>query len=254
MRNKLVLLLILLLVSVYPAQAQTAQEIIDRFIEKTGGVEKWLALKGIKTTAIIYDHNMEIPYSRVALKDGRQILKFNLDGKEVVQMAFDGREAWNTNFISLEAEKSNNEITENLKREIKNFPNPLLHISALGYELEYTGVADDDKSTLLSIKVTLSSKLVDGNEVENVRTYFFDAKTDLLVAKESEIVSGNMRGKINRTSYSDYKMVDGLMFPFVQTDGFDGEESRKIIFSSIELNPQVSDELFKFPDTNMPKK
>jgi len=247
MRNKALLFSLLTFFSICSVRAQSAKEIIDRYIEKTGGSEKWLALSGIKTTAIINDHDMEIPYSRVALKDGRQILKFNLEGKELVQMAFDGRVAWNTNFISLEPEKSDSEISENLKREIKNFPNPLLHITTLGYELEYLGVEEGDLSNLLSIKVTLGSKLVNGNEVEHIRTYYFDAKTYLLVAMESLVVSGNLKGKVNRTTYSDYKMVDGLMFPFLQTIGIAGEASRKIIFDIIELNPQVDDEVFKFP-------
>ncbi|MFM7486016.1 MAG: outer membrane lipoprotein-sorting protein, partial [Cytophagales bacterium] len=53
------------------AKAQTADEIIAKYHENTGGVEKWKALQGIKMTATMKIQAMELPMEMTRLKDGR---------------------------------------------------------------------------------------------------------------------------------------------------------------------------------------
>ena len=57
-----------------------------------------------------------------------------------------------------------------------------------------------------------------------------------------------MKGKIGLATFSDYQEVDGLIFPFSMGQGIKDMGSQAINFTSIELNPEVDDAIFKFPE------
>ena len=115
MKQKLLLFLIVALSNAVAIQAQTADEIIAKYFENTGGIEKWKALQGLKMSAKINQQGMEIPLIIVQLKDGRQFSSINLQGKEVMQGVFDGSTLWSHNIMNMKAEKSDDEATENFK-------------------------------------------------------------------------------------------------------------------------------------------
>src|SRR4051812_8558032 len=114
MKNKLLLILITI-VSSHVAQAQTVDEIITKYFENTGGIDKWKAVQGIKMTAKVNQQGMEIPLSIVNLKDGRQMTVITFQGKEIKQGVYDGATLWSHNFMNMKAEKSDAEATENFK-------------------------------------------------------------------------------------------------------------------------------------------
>jgi outer membrane lipoprotein-sorting protein len=229
--------------------AQTVDEIINNYFENTGGADNWRAVKGIVNKATVNNQGMDIPLTMIALKDGRQIMKFELQGKEVVQQAFDGTAAWGTNFMTMEAEKSDNETTENIKRESGDFPDPFLDYGDKGYAVELMGKETVEGTECYKIKLTKKPKLVDGVDVDNISFYFFDAENFVPIVVESEIKTGQMKGKISRITFSDYQEVEGLYFPFSITQGIKDMGSQAINFTSIELNPTVDDAIFKFPES-----
>jgi outer membrane lipoprotein-sorting protein len=174
-------------------------------------------------------------------------MQFELQGKEVVQQAFDGEEAWGTNFMSMEAEKRDSETTENIKREAGDFPDPFLDYADNGYYVELLGKETIEGTECFKIKLTKKPKLVDGAEVDNIAYYFFDTENFVPIVVESEITTGQMKGKISTIGFSDYQEVEGLYFPFSISQGIKDMGSQVINFTSIEINPTVDDAIFKFP-------
>lgn len=247
MKLKFLLLSVASLLATITVSAQTADEIIDNYFENTGGVDNWRALTGFISKATVNQQGMDIPITMIALKDGRQIMQFELQGKEVVQQAFDGKEAWGTNFMSMEAEKRDNETTENIKREAGDFPDPFLDYADKGYSVELLGEETIEGTACFKIKLTKKPKLVDGAEVDNISYYFFDTENFVPIAVESEIKTGQMKGKISTIGFSDYQEVEGLYFPFSISQGVKDMGSQVINFTSIEVNPTVDDAIFKFP-------
>ena len=73
------------------------------------------------------------------MADGRIFTKFELQGKEVSQGVFDGEVAWGHNFMTMKPEKSDNETTENIKRESVDFPDAFLNMEKNGYKAELLG-------------------------------------------------------------------------------------------------------------------
>ena len=88
--------------------AQTVDEIIENYIENTGGSENWQNVKIIKMSASINQMGMEIPIEMVQ-SENKMYTKILIQGQEIKQGVFDGKTLWSTNFMSMKAEKSNQE-------------------------------------------------------------------------------------------------------------------------------------------------
>ncbi|MCA4897431.1 MAG: outer membrane lipoprotein-sorting protein [Bacteroidota bacterium] len=231
------------------AKAQTADEIINKYFENTGGKAKWEALQGVKMTAKLKAQTMEFPMEVVQLKDGRTHSFFMVQGMKFNQNVFDGKTLWSTNQQTMKAEKSDAESTENYKmNEAKDFPDAFLDYQKKGYKIELVGKETIEGTETFKIKLTRKPTKVDGKEVENVSYYYFDAENYVPLVMESEVTSGPAKGMISQTKTSDYQEVNGLMFPFTIVQGAKGQPGgANIVFEKIELNPKVEASLFAFP-------
>lgn len=248
MKFKLLTLLTLLLA--YTAQAQTADEIIAKYFENTGGIDKWKALQGIKISAKVNQQGMEIPLTIYQLKDGRQMTVVNFQGKEIKQGVYDGTTLWGTNFMTMKAEKSDAETTENFKVEIGEFPDPFLTYKERGLTVELLGKETIDGSETFKIKLTKKPIKVDGQPTDNISFYYFDAESFVPLMSETEIKSGQMKGKISQTKFSDYQEVNGIMMPFSMAQGVKDLGSQTLTITGYELNPKVDDSAFKYVEGN----
>jgi outer membrane lipoprotein-sorting protein len=241
-------LLVVTLLCGYALQAQTADEIIAKYFENTGGIDKWKALSGIKMSAKVNQGGMEIPLEIVQLKDGRQMTSITFQGKVIKQGVFDGQTLWNTNFMTMKAEKSDAESTENFKTEIGDFPDPFLNYKQRGFTLELMGKETVDGSETFKLKLTKKPIMVDGKSTDNVVFYYFDAENFVPLMSETEIKTGQGKGMVSQSKMSDYQEVEGLMMPFSMAQGVKGGGSQAITITTIQLNPQVTATDFSFPE------
>jgi outer membrane lipoprotein-sorting protein len=248
--KKTILIIASLLISAFAIQAQdiTLDEILANYFENTGGIDNWKTVKGVRMKATVNQDGMDIPITLIQMTDGRKYMKFELQGKEVAQGVFDGEVAWSHNFMTMKPEKSDNETTENIKREIGVFPSPFLNYEEKGYKVELLGKETAEGTECFKIKLTKKPQLVDGKEVDNVEFYFFDTENFVPIMAESEIKTGQMKGMVSVATFSDYQEVDGLFFAFSIGQGLKDKGSQTINFDSIELNPEVDDAIFKFPE------
>ena len=100
------------------------------------------------------------------------------------------------------------------------------------------------------VKLTKEPKTVDGQKVEDIVYYYFDAEAFIPLAQETEAKSGPAKGMISLVTMSDYQEVDGLYFPFAMTQGVKGGQSQPIMIEAIELNPEIAESEFAFPDAS----
>ncbi|MEO1587241.1 MAG: hypothetical protein AAFS00_08150, partial [Bacteroidota bacterium] len=68
------------------------------------------------------------------------------------------------------------------------------------------------------------------------------------LAQEVTINQGPQAGQIALVKMSDYDEVDGLYFPFSMSRGVKDGPSQPIIIESIELNPEIEEGVFAFPE------
>ena len=234
------------------ALAQTADEIIAKYFENTGGKAKWEALQGVKMTAKVSAQGMEIPINIIQLKDGRQSTSYSFQGMEFREGVYDGTNLWGTNQMTMKAEKRDAEATENFKTTASlDFPDPFLNYASKGYKVELIGKETIEGSETFKIKLTKKPIKVDGKETESVSFYYFDTENFIPLVMETEVTSGPSKGVISQIKMSDYQEINGLTFPFSMTQGAKGQPGgQTITLTAIELNPKVEASLFAFPAGN----
>ncbi len=236
------------LICSFASYAQTADEILAKYFENTGGIAKWKTLEGIKMSAKVNQGGMEIPLDIYQLKDGRQMTVVNFQGKEFKQGVYDGTTLWSTNFQTMKGEKSDAEATENFKKDIGDFPDPFLNYKARGFKVELLGKETVDGTETFKIKLTKSPIKVDGKQEDNIAYYYFDTENFVPIQQESEIKSGPGKGAISQVKMSDYQEVsNGLLLPFSMTQGVKGEPGAPITITAIEVNPKVDPKIFALP-------
>ncbi len=251
MKTIKLLVAVVLIAVTFSTQAQTADEIIANYFENTGGEEAWGKLEGLQINAVV-NQGMEIPFTIIEMKDGRQMIKINLQGQEIIQLAFDGEVAWTTNFESMKPEKLDSETLENLKiRAGKTFPSPFLNYKEKGFTVELLGEELIDGTNTYKVEITMNPIKADGKIIDNKATYYFEDENFTPIQKASEVTAGPAKGQISKETYSDYAEVlaegqaegDGLYFAFSRTL-FGG---LTLEIKSITVNPEVTDEMFAFP-------
>lgn len=252
MRSKILMIAFVASFSVNGGFAQTADEIINKYFENTGGKAKWEALQGLKMTAKVNMQGMELPVTIVQMKDGRQSTTFALQGQEFRQQVYDGTSLWSTNFQTQKAEKSDAESTENFKANLGlEFPSAFLDYGKKGFKVEYLGKETVDGSETFKIKLTKRPIKVDGIETESVEFYYFDTENYIPLIVEAEVKSGPAKGSIGQNKMSDYQEVNGLMFPFSMTTGAKGQAGEQTItMTGIEVDPKIDAAFFAFPVGN----
>lgn len=227
-------------------QAQSANDIINSCKEAMGGAA-WDKIDGLRYIATVEQMGMKIPLDIVTMRDGRMYTKISFQGMEITQGAYDGTNVWSTNFMTQKAEKADEETTENTKRTCKEFPSALFHCASLGYTATLEGEETVDGVACHKIKLDKKTALADGKEVPNIEYVFIDKETKAIIMAESEVTSGEAKGLIAQTKYSDYQEVNGVYVAFSQTMGVKDGESQTISFEKIEANPTVTDAAFKMP-------
>lgn len=248
MKKLIILLSVGLLLVVQSVQAQTADEIIDTYFENTGGKAQWERLQGIKIKAKINQMGMEIPLDIVQLRSGKQMTVINFQGQQIKQGVFDGKVLWSINMMTQKPEKSDQETTDNVKREMGDFPDPFLNYKQKGYTAELLGTEEIDGTNCFKIKLNKKPLIIEEKEVENVSYYFFDTDNFVPIVVHAEIKSGPMKGQISEIKMSDYQEVEGLYFPFSMTQGLKDQEGQVFAIDEIEINPEVADAEFEFPE------
>jgi len=243
MKTLTTLFFAILIISITPVSAQTADEVINNYFQNTGGMEAWNNLQGMKMVASANAQGMTIPVEMYQMKDGKQLLKINIQGQDMTQYAFDGETMWTTNFMTMQPEKSDAEATENMKKQSGDFPTPFLNYKEKGFTVEFLGKETKEGAETFKLKLTQKPIMVDGKEEANVSFYYFDTENFVPIVTESEMRGGPMKGQMSTSTFSDYQEVGGLYFPFAIS-----MQGQAIQISEIILNPEIDIAMFAFPE------
>lgn len=232
------------------AQDMTAEEIINNYLENTGGEEAWEELEGIKMSTTVKQGGMEIPLEIVQLDGGKTYTMLTFQGQSIMQNVYDGTTLWMTNMQTGQPQKLEGETVDNMKLESNDFPDAILNYKDKGYTAELIGKDSINGVETYKVKLTKEPKTINGEKVEDVVYYYFHIETFVPLAQESEIKQGPMAGQVQLVTMSDYKEVDGLYFPFSMTQGIKGQPGQPVDMETIETNPEVDESIFIFPEGN----
>jgi outer membrane lipoprotein-sorting protein len=223
------------------ASAQTADEILDKVYAARGGMDK---IKAIRTQSvsgtISFGPGAEGPFSVQFERPGKMHMEIHIAGQAVVRV-YDGKSAgWVINPFS-----PNKDVQPMSAEELRgisdesDFDGPLLDYQSKGNHIEFAGKDSVDGNQVVKIKLT--------NKNGELRTYFFDASSYLLVKWEGQRHADNQDLNVE-TFFRDYRDVNGLKFAFeVDSDSPGVAQQQKITLDKIELNVPIDAALFGKP-------
>ncbi|WP_299122955.1 outer membrane lipoprotein-sorting protein [uncultured Winogradskyella sp.] len=227
--------------------AQTAEEIIDTYIENIGGVDAWNKVESVKITGVGKQGGQDYPFVATFMNDGRSNITIELPGTSMVYQAFDGETAWGMNFQTQKAEALDSETSLNMKNEAKDNVEIFLNYKEKGYSVELLEKTTWEGTEVNKIKLTKTPMMVDGKEEENTEIYYFDTENNVPIASEAVVKSGPAKGATAQTIMTDYQEVGGLYLAHTIIEKFNGQTGLEMIYETVEFNTEIDEAIFKMP-------
>jgi outer membrane lipoprotein-sorting protein len=225
-------------------QAQTADELIEKNLQASGGRQKIEAVKSFRMTGKVVAQGIEAPMVMEYKQPDKLRTETTVQGMTIIQ-ALNGTEGWMINPLlgKKDPEKTSPEDVKQAQEQMDGF-DLLTKYKEKGHTVEYIGKEDLEGTPAYKLKVTKKSG--------DVSHLYLDAESYLLVKASSKI---NIQGQVMESDqiFGDYKAVNGILFPHsmeMQLKGMPG----KIVttFSKIEVNPTLEDSRFAMPAMEKP--
>ena len=222
------------------APAQTADEIVEKFIKTVGGMEKIQAVKSLRRTGK-YTGGGGFEAALVEENKRPNLVRqeFFIQGMVGVT-AYDGKTGWKIE--PWNGKKDAEALSEEEMKGIiedSDLDGPLVNYRQKGVKVEYVGMDEVEGTEAYKLKVTLASG--------DVRFYYMD--TDYFVPIKID-TKRMIRGaeREYETVLGDYKEVGGWYLPFSVESGLKGNPNRsKVTYEKIEANVALDDARFSRP-------
>lgn len=219
--KKIVFVLMMLVSGII--SAQTAKEIIDQNIEKSGGLTNWkllnsIVLQGKLTLGINDSYPIKIFQQRPNLT--KTVITINK--KDTAIEGYDGKKGYAMNYAT-------NKIQEYPNYNAESFDTDFIDWENKGFEAKYLG--KEKVGEIYCHKVELTKNV-------NKTIYYFDTKNYMLL---KEVKSDES------LSYSDYRKIGSLLMPFrIESSSQKKDSDYVMILNSVETNKALPANTFKF--------
>jgi hypothetical protein len=220
------------MMSIQSIKAQTADEVIDKYVTALGGKEKILSLKSVKKVGSLNVQGMDVSVTVTAVQGVGSRNDISVPGMGEGFQVVNPTKGWD--FMPFMGQASPEEVSaDKLKSSLSllDIQGSLVNYKEKGSQVELAGKENVENAECYKLKLT------DKHGV--LSTLFIDSKSNYLV--KSIITAKSPNGDIiTEVSYSDYKKTgEGYVFPFSQAI-----DRGTIIFTSIETNITVDEKIF----------
>ena len=226
-----------LLVPVRARAAESLDVIVSRALVALGGAEHLRASQTrITVGKISFDGAGANPFTVEQKRPHRLHMEIFFPTGVLVR-GYDGVQGWQASPFAehKEPDAMSSEDTRNIAEEAE-FDDPLLDWKARGSQVELLGTEPFLGRTVYRLRVTAKSGLVQ----------------ELLLDTETHLRSGwegarSVNGKevVFQSSFTDYRTVGGLQFPFrIESQAKGNENRQQIVITRVELNSPIDDARF----------
>lgn len=226
--------------------AQTADEVVSKYLDARGGVEKIKAVKSERVTGTIsFGPDAEGPFLVERQRPLKMHMEITLNGQTFIR-TYDGKSAgWIYNPFSANpsVEPMSDADLRNIFDEA-DFDGPFVDYKSKGNQIEFV-----DKEEILG-KTAYKLKLT--NKLGDVSFFYFDASTNLLLKWEGDrkIANQNIPWE---SFFHDFREVNGLKYPFlIESDAPGTEQRQRITAEKIEVNIPIDASRFGKPNPPAP--
>ena len=216
--------------------AQTVEDVIQKYSKAMVGLAAFNAIKTMKTTGTITTQGVDLALTSQIINGKAVRSDVQAMGQSVINSYKDGK-GWKINpFAGVTT------ITDMTPEELIDFKsqsmiaNQLMDYKARGHKVELQG--QEDVEGVKTYKIKLTNK--DDNKVT---TYFISVTNNTIVKSVSTRQLQGQDIEIE-TFYSDIKDFNGLKFPMVRTQKMQGQVFQEIKIATIEFNVPIDEKIF----------
>ena len=225
-----------------PLSAQTADSLIAKYIQASGGLARMQALQTLRRAGKFTGGG---GFEAVVVQENKRPNsvreEFSIQGMTGIN-AYDGKSGWKIE--PWQGKRDPESLGEEEMHGIlddADFDGPLVNYQAKGNKVEYQGIEQIEGSDAYKLKVTRPNG--------DVSFYYLDTEYYVPIRIDTQRM---IRGAPQEfeTSLGDYKLVAGVFFPFSQESGPKGSSSTdrsKITYDKIEANVPLENTRFTRP-------
>ena len=223
-----------------PVAAQSAEEIVGKYIKAIGGMEKIQAVKTLRRSGTyIGGGGFEAKVVQENKRENQVREEFLLQDLTGIN-AYDGKHGWKIE--PWNGKKDPEPLGEEEMKSIledSDFDGPLVDYRKKGNKVEFVGMDDVEGTDVFKLKVTLP-----GN---TVFLYFIDTDCYIPIKIETHrMVRGAERDY--ETTLGDYKQVANWYQPYsFETNVKGSPDKSTIVYDKIEANVEIDDSRFRIP-------
>ena len=224
------------------AFAQTADEVIDKYVEARGGLAKIKSIQSERVRGtLMFAPGVEGPFVVERERPYKMRMEVSFRDQTLIRV-YDGKSSgWIYNPFGADAAVT--PMNENDLRNIADeadFEGPFINYKAKGNQMEYAGKTTVEGKPAYKIKLT--------NKNGDVSYFSFDAESFLLLRWQGNRKNGDQ--EVPWESYfRDYREINGLEYPFLIESSAPGtDQAQKIMADKIEVNVTISEAQFKKPN------
>lgn len=219
------------------AQAQTADEIIQKHAATMGGLDAMNKVSSFKITGTVTAQGNELPITTQVINGKAARNEVEVMGQSIITV-YDNGKGWTINPFTGASEAT--DITGTQLADYKSqssLASNLADYKNRGHQLESVGQEDVDGKTCFKLKLTTK----DDGKI----TFYFINATDYVLVKAA--TKRDMQGEEvdAETFYSDLKDFNGIKYFMTRIQKVNGEVFSEMHVDKFELNVPVDEAIFK---------
>lgn len=203
----------------------TAETVLAKYINAIGGIKKLKKVKDLTMMSTTTMQGMTISIDMYYKATDKVLVQIGSGAMIFAKQIYNAGKTLSTSPMSGETQPMDAEQAAGMKEQAHIFPE--MYYSQLGYTTQLLGV-EEQKNGKKYYKLEIKK----GEDMKE--TEYYDLETGLKMRTES---------KNGSSEYSDYKAVDGIMFPHTVLQNMG--QTMNLTVSSIKINGKLKDDLFK---------
>jgi outer membrane lipoprotein-sorting protein len=225
----------LIIFSCIKIQAQTLDEILTKYFE-TIGQDKLTQVQSIIVKGKLIQGNIEIPVMGYSKRPNKTRMEGTFQGLTFIS-AYNGETGWHLNPFMGDTlpQQATDEELEELKEQA-DIDGMLYNYKEKGYTLDLAGTEDFEGQQVYLLKLTKPNG--------NVYTHYIDAENYVTLKTVAKIKSKGVEQEVE-TDFSNYKPVEGVIFPFNIETKVGGNTVAQFVFDSFTFNQDIDDSIFE---------
>jgi hypothetical protein len=212
--------------------AQTADEIIGKYITAIGGKDKWTQVKSMKVNGYIEVQGIKINFTQQAVQGTGVRLDAEFQGQKIIDITTPTM-GWSQNPFGGKSTLqpiSGEELQQKLDE--LDIQDEFVDYATKGSTVEFIGKDEEDGNEFYKIKMITKNK--------NESVYFFDVNTSLIYKEEKTVKQQGQEMKMV-TKLLDYKTIPfGIKIPHKSE-----QMGQVLVMDVIQINATIDENIFK---------